>query len=169
MAFLGHRKPQLDDEDNENDNSPTPLRYASLDRVYSASCVTGAMSTKKVKAHKLSIDEPDRDHPKQLSPAASAAPPTKPAIVRVYSRNKRRRLSESFFDTILAECGEYKDSNKRRRLGNSELVKLGVDSSAVSCSVERPRREARNHTIMNPLTRRRRNSSISSSAKKWLR
>lgn len=206
MAFPQqlHPKQHDDDEDQEDDtnidihNTGTPIRYASLDRVYSA-CVSATASgssnvmSKKVKARKLLVNHFDD-------------PDLKPPIVNVYSRRSKRPLRHSsFFESLLAreaqsvlgkegisELEEKIDDDlrvlkKRRRFGNSELVKLGVDSSVLS-SFDGPRlRDCRNNKANNinlnsgcssgNLKRKKSDSklncksilSVSSTTKRWVR
>ncbi|TXG72916.1 hypothetical protein EZV62_001495 [Acer yangbiense] len=176
MAFS---KPRQDGDTNINidiHNSGTPVRYASLDRVYSA-CVTGGSSnvmSKKVKARKLlanHLDDPD--HKPSLS--------NKPPIIHVYSRSFKRPRHSSFFDSLLAAYEQVDDdsrvSKKRTRVGSSELVKLGVDSTVLR-SFDGPRlRGCRNTKINNtaisktkkPPVRKRISHPVSSTTKRWLR
>ncbi|KDP42889.1 hypothetical protein JCGZ_23831 [Jatropha curcas] len=177
MAFLHKRKHQhkiqrpplgrdFDDEEDTNVDNHTdaPLRYVPLDRVYSAAslCVSASGScnvmSKKVKARKLLVDD---------DPCLS-----RPPIIHVYSRRtKRPRHSSptpSFFESLIARAAElvpkvavkteicqFEDSinddlkrkEKRRRIGCSELMKLGVDSSVLGV-LDRPRlRDCRNHNV----------------------
>ncbi|KAI9194260.1 hypothetical protein LWI28_004545 [Acer negundo] len=176
MAFS---KPRQDGDTNINidiHNSGTPVRYASLDRVYSA-CVTGGSSnvmSKKVKARKLlanHLDDPDQ------KPSLSNKPP----IIHVYSRSFKRPRHSSFFDSLLAVYEHVDDdsrvSKKRTRVGSSELVKLGVDSTVLR-SFDGPRlRGCRNTKINNtaisktkkPPDRKRISLPVSSTTKRWLR
>ncbi|KAK2641715.1 hypothetical protein Ddye_023478 [Dipteronia dyeriana] len=176
MAFS---KPRPDGDTNINidiHNSGTPVRYASLDRVYSA-CVTGGSSnvmSKKVKARKLldnHLDDPNR------KPSLSNKPP----IIHVYSRSNKRPRHSSFFDSLLVAYEQVDDdsrvSKKRTRVGSSELVKLGVDSTVLR-SFDGPRlRGCRNTKINNtaisktkkPPDRKRISPPVSSTTKRWLR
>lgn len=188
MAF--HRKQQDDDTNIDIHNTGTPIRYASLDRVYSA-CVSSSASgssnvmSKKVKARKLVVnplDDPDF---------------SKPPIVHVYTRRSNKHPHSSFFKSVLwrqpvkQEICELEDKIdvdlrvlKKRRLGSSELEKLGVDSSVLS-SFSGPRlRDCRNSNKTNHfnlysssnsgnLKRKQRHSktilSTSPSTKRWVR
>lgn len=192
MAF--HLKQQDDDTNIDIHNTGTPLRYASLDRVYSA-CVSSSASgssnvmSKKVKARKLVVNHLD-DPDFKLSVA-------KPPIVHVYSRRSSKHPHSSYFKSLLSrqtvkhEICELEDKIdvdlrvlKKRRLGSSELEKLGVDSSVLS-SFNGPRlRDCRNSNKANnfnlysasncgSLKRKQRDSktilSISSTTKRWVR
>ncbi|GAY48864.1 hypothetical protein CUMW_114940 [Citrus unshiu] len=162
-----------DDDDVLHKNAGTPIRYASLDRVYSA-CVTATSSTanggssnvmsKKIKASRKLC---------------------RPPIVNVYTRRakrpRRRQQHSSFLESLLGareaeaervdrsfavkdEICEFENTivandnhhddhhdlrvlKKRKRFGSSELVKLGIDSiSSVFSSFDRPRlRDCRNN------------------------
>ncbi|XP_031271305.1 histone-lysine N-methyltransferase ATX2-like isoform X2 [Pistacia vera] len=192
MAF--HLKQQDDDTNIDIHNTGTPLRYASLDRVYSA-CVSSSASgssnvmSKKVKARKLVVNHLD-DSDFKLSVA-------KPPIVHVYSRRSSKHPHSSYFKSLLSrqtvkhEICELEDKIdvdlrvlKKRRLGSSELEKLGVDSSVLR-SFNGPRlRDCRNSNKANnfnlysasnsgSLKRKQRDSktilSISSTTKRWVR
>ncbi|KAF2322268.1 hypothetical protein GH714_009889 [Hevea brasiliensis] len=142
---LGREYGEEGEDINVDTHTDAPLRYVSLDRVYSAAslCVSASGSSnvmsKKVKARKLIV------HDKIL--------------VLVGPDPSRRK--------------------KKRRIGRSELVKLGV--SSVLGGVERPRlRDCRNHNVnSNSGTLRRKNRGslqISDkvyrcqlSAKRWVR
>lgn len=186
------------DEDIDVDNSAAaPLRYASLERVYSAAsvCVSANRSSnvmsKKVKARKLVVhDDVDVDNHQ---------------IVHVYSRRpKRLRHSPptpSFFESLIARSAELvpnvvvkteicdledsMDDNssrmpKKRRIGSSELLKLGVDSSVLG-ALDRPRlRDCRNNNVnstnvISPKKKRRfvKNADkfllLPPSTKRWIR
>ncbi|OMP03819.1 hypothetical protein COLO4_10182 [Corchorus olitorius] len=82
----------------DEDDADTPIRYVSLDRVYSAAslCVSATNSSnvmsKKVKARKLILDNNHHDH---LEPHNSP-------LMHVYSRrSKRSRQCVSFYDSLL--------------------------------------------------------------------
>ncbi|CAL1404614.1 unnamed protein product, partial [Linum trigynum] len=155
-----------DDGDINLDNqTDAPVRYVSLDQVYTAAslCVSSGGSNvlpKKVKARKLSSDEEDRHS-------------NRPPIINVYSRKcKKSRVVEkkqSSVESLLArtdvgpvlevkvkeeieEFGEFVEDDlgrnaKKRRIGSSELVRLGVDSSVLQ-GLDRPRlRDCRNHQV----------------------
>ncbi|KAL5781988.1 hypothetical protein ACOSP7_007017 [Xanthoceras sorbifolium] len=175
MAFPYHKSKQEDNNNNNIDihNTGTPIRYASLDRVYTA-CVTGGSSnvmSKKVKARKLSInhfDDPD------LKPSLSRKPP----ILHVYSRSSKRPRHSSFFDSLLSHYqldDDFRVLKKRRRFGSTELLKLGVDSTVLR-SFDGPRlRDCRNNKINNTAISKtkkpdcKKTSSVSSNTKRWLR
>lgn len=162
-------KQAYEEEDINIDNhADTPIRYVSLDRVYSAAslCVSASGSSnvimsKKVKARKLLVHD---------DPCV-----TRPPLLHVYSRrHKRPRHSpqtSSFYESLVARAGESvprvavkseiceledaikDDSTKKKkrkmRIGSSELVKLGVDSSVLR-GVDGPRlRDCRNHNVNN--------------------
>ncbi|KAJ4841207.1 hypothetical protein Tsubulata_043984 [Turnera subulata] len=146
--------------DNHHTADDTPLRYVPLDRVYSAAslCSVGGSSnvmSKKVKARKLLL----RPHDGGADPRAHAPP-----LRYVYSRRPKRYLraapTPSYFDSLLSRAGEAggavelvgeevveEEKAKKRRIGSNELVKLGVDSSALR-GLDGPRlRDCRNHTV----------------------
>lgn len=151
--------PEEEEEDTQikpelHDQSDLPLRYASLERVYSVSsssssslcCVNNAnnaMISSKVKA----------EHAFELR---------RPEIVRVYSR-RRRRLPEE----------DTKKKMKKRRIGNSELMKLGVDSTTLSVSTTPILRGCRvNANKQNGSSKRKGKKKLiqaSPTAKKWIR
>lgn len=213
MAFLRkqHHEPPEEDVDVDN-HADTPIRYVSLDRVYSSASLCGgatgssSVMSKKVKARKLIDSHLDAsDDPKP----PHTTPDNKPEIVRVYYRRKKRpRLS--FFDAALARCSsstveevdveteilELEDCNetaeaeegansdlkrkkgKRQRVGSSELVKLGVDSSALR-GLDGPRLRDYRNNHRNVLTPERNSGhslltgdkclSASSDSRKWVR
>ncbi|PPD85760.1 hypothetical protein GOBAR_DD17301 [Gossypium barbadense] len=83
-------------EKGDEEDADTPIRYVSLDRVYSSAsvCVSATNSSnvmsKKVKARKLIVDN---DHPLKTH---------NPPVVHVYSRRlKRPRQCVSFYDSLL--------------------------------------------------------------------
>lgn len=173
-------------EKGDEEDADTPIRYVSLDRVYSSAsvCVSATNSSnvmsKKVKARKLIVDN---DHPLK---------PHNPPVVHVYSRRlKRPRQCVSFYDSLLegesqktAIKSEIDESlRKKRRIGSNELANLGVDSS-VLCQSDRPRlRDCRNNFSVNnnvnsnSVKKRKHNSALNSqrgftssaTAKKWVR
>ncbi|KAM1270596.1 hypothetical protein ACFX13_032479 [Malus domestica] len=148
---------------HQNDDASTPLRYLSLNHVYSATspCVSASGSSnvmsKKVKARKLD-DFDDGNGSGNDGDQNLQKPSPKPSIVNVYSRRaKRPRHCSSFFDALLARNepaevkieeveiddvdGEFErvsETKKKRKLGFNELLKLGVDSSILS-NLEGPR------------------------------
>ncbi|KAF2588385.1 hypothetical protein F2Q70_00042063 [Brassica cretica] len=143
--------PEEEEEDTQI-KPELPLRYASLERVYSFSsssssslcCVNttnNATISTKVKAEQL---------PFELR---------RPEIVRVYSR-RRRRLPED----------DDKKKMKRRRIGNNELMKLGVDSTTLSLSATPILRGCRiNANKQNGSSKRKKLIQASPTAKKWIR
>ncbi|KAA3480226.1 histone-lysine N-methyltransferase ATX2-like [Gossypium australe] len=172
-------------EKGDEEDADTPIRYVSLDRVYSSAslCVSATNSSnvmsKKVKARKLIVDN---DHPLKTH---------NPPVVHVYSRRlKRPRQCVSFYDSLLegesqktAIKSEIDESlRKKRRIGSNELANLGVDSS-VLCQSDRPRlRDCRNNCSVNnnvnsnSVKKRKHNSTLNSqrgftasaTAKKWV-
>ncbi|TYJ14937.1 hypothetical protein E1A91_A10G152000v1 [Gossypium mustelinum] len=173
-------------EKGDEEDADTPIRYVSLDRVYSSAslCVSATNSSnvmsKKVKARKLIVDN---DHPLKTH---------NPPVVHVYSRRlKRPRQCVSFYDSLLegesqktAIKSEIDESlRKKRRIGSNELANLGIDSS-VLCQSDRPRlRDCRNNCSVNnnvnsnSIKKRKHNSTLNSqrgftasaTAKKWVR
>ncbi|KAH1047126.1 hypothetical protein J1N35_037910 [Gossypium stocksii] len=173
-------------EKGDEEDTDTPIRYVSLDRVYSSAslCVSATNSSnvmsKKVKARKLIVDN---DHPLKTH---------NPPVVHVYSRRlKRPRQCVSFYESLLE--GESQKTvikseideslRKKRRIGSNELANLGVDSS-VLCQSDRPRlRDCRNNFSVNNnvnsnfVKKRKHNSTLNSqrgftasaAAKKWVR
>ncbi|CAA7026483.1 unnamed protein product [Microthlaspi erraticum] len=104
-----------------HDKVAIPVRYASLDCVYSVSssssspcCVTtNVMSNAHQKLPIIdSFQGPDD---------SQLLPHRRPEIFHVYTRRRRRRREE-----------EEKKSQKKRRIGNGELMKLGGVDSSVS-------------------------------------
>lgn len=144
------------------DHADLPLRYASLERVYSVSsssssslcCVNNAnnvMMSTKVKAEQQLPVTTDADF--------EPRPSQRPEIVRVYSR-RRRRLPKA------------EEEKKKRRIGNSELMKLGVDSTTLSVSTTPILRGCRiNSNKQNGSSKRKEKKLLqaSPSAKKWVR
>ncbi|KAM2112172.1 hypothetical protein FF1_013510 [Malus domestica] len=145
------------DDASTDIHASTPLRYLSLNHVYSATspCVSASGSSnvmsKKVKARKLDdFDDGDAGDQNLQKPSP------KPSLVNVYSRRvKRPRHCSSFFDALLARNepaavkieavddvdGEFErisETKKKRNLGFNELLKLGIDSSILS-NLEGPR------------------------------
>ncbi|XP_050232395.1 histone-lysine N-methyltransferase ATX2-like [Mercurialis annua] len=178
MSIL--QKPKLQEEEDVDINNidhaatATPLRYVSLERVYSVSA-SNVMS-KKVKARKL---HPDLH--------------THPPILHVYSRKTQHSPhTPSFYDRLLAQTAvktEILDAievkvKKRRRIGTTELLNLGIrdnhDSSRVFTA---PRlRDSRNFTAnlntnngslnrkkKKPLHNSHQIMSSSPATKKWVR
>ncbi|CAG7867523.1 unnamed protein product [Brassica rapa] len=146
-----------EEEEDTQIKPELPLRYASLERVYSVSsssssslcCVnnttSNAMISSKVKAEQLPV-------------TTDAFELRRPEIVRVYSR-RRRRLPEE-------------EKKKRRRIGNSELMKLGVDSTTLSVSTTPILRGCRvNANKQNGSSKRKGKKLLQASptAKKWIR
>ncbi|GLT47147.1 hypothetical protein SLA2020_208610 [Shorea laevis] len=173
MAFL--EKHQDDDAIGIDTTDPNaPLRYLSLDRIYSAAslCVGSNVMSKKVKARKLIVGDPPPPPP----PLKSHKAP----LLRVYTRRPKRPPTDtpttSYYGSLHGRDGgsapqvaakleitEFEEVggretqgqsgllNKRRRVGSSELVKLGIDSnSTVLWELERPRlRDCRSNSNVN--------------------
>ncbi|CAH2038811.1 unnamed protein product [Thlaspi arvense] len=144
MISMGSVPKPLEEEDNQStvelhhDHAGIPVRYASLERVYSVSssasslcCVSTAGShnvmSKKVNAQKLTVADAFEGY--GCPDDFEFRPHRRPEIVHVYSRRRRRRR-----EPFLEEEEEEKQKQKRRRIGNGELMKLGVDSSTFSVS-----------------------------------
>lgn len=134
-----------------HDHTGLPLRYASLDRVYSVSSSSSsslccATNTNEIKAEQLTVTDAPT-HPR-------------PEIVRVYSRRRRRLPKEE-------------ERMKRRRIGNSELMNLGVDSTTtLSVSTTPVLRGCRINNANNQNGSSKRKKKLlqaSPSAKKWIR
>ncbi|KAK8636897.1 hypothetical protein V6N13_064332 [Hibiscus sabdariffa] len=135
----------------DEEDADTPIRYVSLDRVYSAAslCVSATNSSnvmsKKVKARKLIVDN---DH---------LLKPHNPPVFHVYSRRPKRSRQCHSYHTLLQDeggktvvKGEIDETlRKKRKTGSNELANLGVDSS-VLCQQDRPRlRDCRNNSSVN--------------------
>ncbi|XP_004298031.1 PREDICTED: histone-lysine N-methyltransferase ATX2-like [Fragaria vesca subsp. vesca] len=164
-----------------------PIRYLSLDHVYSATspCVSASGSSnvmsKKVKARKLNHFDSDdvsdhHHHHKPLPPPPPPPPEHKPEVVLVYSR-REKRPRHSFFDALVARAqpkavkveavdeDEYvrlKKKRKESKFGSSELVKLGVDSNVLLALSAPPRlRECRvSNQKPEKSSSKKRNSSV---------
>uniref|UniRef100_A0A1J3GP59 Histone-lysine N-methyltransferase ATX2 n=1 Tax=Noccaea caerulescens TaxID=107243 RepID=A0A1J3GP59_NOCCA len=95
------------------DNVAIPVRHASIERVSSSLC---CVSTHKLNGHQNLpiIDSFQGPDDSQLLPHR------RPEIFHVYTRRRRRRRREE---------EEEKKKQKKRRIGNGELMKLGVDLS----------------------------------------
>ncbi|KAJ8774382.1 hypothetical protein K2173_011631 [Erythroxylum novogranatense] len=141
----------------DGNRAGTPVKYVSLDRVYSAAsrCVSAVGSSnvmsKKVKARKLVVHE---------DPCS-----IKPPVLHVYSRRSKRRRdcnrSLSFFESLVArsvkiESIDFEESierevkkkkEKRTRIGCTELKKLEVDSTVLMDSDRRRLRDCRIHNV----------------------
>ncbi|KAK8510354.1 hypothetical protein V6N12_011725 [Hibiscus sabdariffa] len=172
-------------EKGDEEDADTPIRYISLDRVYSAAsiCVSATNSSnvmsKKVKARKLIVDD---DH---------LLKPHNPPVLHVYSRRPKRPRQCDSYDSSLQDEGEKtvvkveidEPLSKKRRIGSNELANLGVDSS-VLCQPDRPRlRDCRNNGSVNnnvnghSVKKRKHISNldsqrgfiVSATAKRWVR
>ncbi|XP_073053542.1 histone-lysine N-methyltransferase ATX2-like [Primulina eburnea] len=131
--------PPLEEHDeDEFQRGKTPLKYMTLCEVYSATspCVS-ASGLKKVKAASRKPPQPEMEDSDQLRMVV-----IKPAVTRVYSRQKKRK-EMSFLEMELSEGGlsgtpEVEEGGgksvvKRRKDGSSpELTKLGVDCEGLS-------------------------------------
>ncbi|KAL6194170.1 hypothetical protein ACLB2K_035254 [Fragaria x ananassa] len=163
-----------------------PIRYLSLDHVYSATSRVSAsgssnVMSKKVKARKLNHFDSDdvsdhHHHHKPLPPPPPPPPEHKPEVVLVYSR-REKRPRHSFFDALVARAqpkavkveavdeDEYvrlKKKRKESKFGSSELVKLGVDSNVLLALSAPPRlRECRvSNQKPEKSSSKKRNSSV---------
>lgn len=204
-------KPLDEEEDTQikielHDHVDIPVRYSSLERVYSVSssssslcCVSAAgshnvMSQKVDNAQELPINDAFEGH--GCSDDFELRSNRRPEIVHVYCRRKRRRRRESFLESAMArnegvgrkdgivkidendfseEEEEQKQKQKKRRIGNGELMKLGVDSSSLSVSTTPRLRGCRINAVCsgnkhNGSSRRKgKVVQASATAKKWVR
>ncbi|KAA8531168.1 hypothetical protein F0562_005918 [Nyssa sinensis] len=163
----------------------TPLRYVPLSDLYSATspCLSANGSSnvmsKKVKARKLPMVD-HFDCPDDVKPPLSCSlSHKKPPLIHFYfRRHKKPRHSiqkASFFDSLVSgevaeksenvgeeeEEEEVRRLTKNKKLGSTELFKLGFDSSMVR-QLEGPRlRESRNynHNVSNNRQQRKVNPS----------
>ncbi|KAL1808010.1 hypothetical protein DCAR_0727409 [Daucus carota subsp. sativus] len=118
-----------------SDHSKTPVKYVAVSDLYSSTTPCGgAAGSKKVKARKLPEFDDDR----------------RPPVTRIYSRRSDKH-EDNVFDNLSAGKSESVDDDlvggksvKRRRLGSSELSRLGVDSSLLRslCSERSSRRKS---------------------------
>ncbi|KAK7295625.1 hypothetical protein RJT34_18536 [Clitoria ternatea] len=140
----------------------TPIRYLPLDHLYSATSpcrVTASGSanvmSKKVKARKLThahFDPVDKKTTSSSSTSSSSSslPLPRPPLLHVYSRRRKRRSSPmvSFYDSLVGnkDSGSERRFLKKRKIGSTELEKLGVDlNAAIGNDLHGPRlRECRN-------------------------
>ncbi|KAG4937609.1 hypothetical protein JHK85_052528 [Glycine max] len=138
----------------------TPIRYLPLDHLYSATSpcrVTASGSSnvmsKKIKARKLTLTHNNHfnNHDqKKTAPSSSSSLtlPPKPPLLFVYSRRRRKRHSPSATASF-ADGAENDESERRllkkRKIGSTELERLGVDLNTAIGDVDGPRlRECRN-------------------------
>ncbi|KAK6230995.1 hypothetical protein QUC31_002513 [Theobroma cacao] len=171
----------------DKEDADIPICYVFLDRVYSVAsfCVNATNSSyvmsKKVKAHKLIIDNYHHHH----------LNPQNPLFLHVYARLPKQPLQcVSFYDSLLEDESETvvkseidECLSKKMRVGKIELVKLVVNSSVLS-ELDLPRlRDSRNNNSVNnnvnnnSVKKRRHNSTpslqlgftCSTTAKKWVR
>ncbi|EOY14343.1 Histone-lysine N-methyltransferase ATX2 [Theobroma cacao] len=170
----------------DKEDADIPICYVFLDRVYSVAsfCVNATNSSyvmsKKVKAHKLIIDNYHHHH----------LNPQNPLFLHVYARLPKQPLQcVSFYDSLLEDESETvvkseidECLSKKMRVGKIELVKLVVNSSVLS-ELDLPRlRDSRNNNSVNnnvnnnSVKKRRHNSTpslqlgftCSTTAKKWV-
>ncbi|CAL5191354.1 unnamed protein product [Lathyrus oleraceus] len=151
----------------------TPIRYLPLDHLYSSTSPCSGSSnvmSKKVKARKLNltanttttnnnsdddnnihfngeIDYPIDDKKTTSTSMVVYAKP-KPPLLYVYSRRRKRSsIPVSFRDSLLLRRDEMDSERtvlKRRKIGSTELERLGVDWNALG-KLHGPRlRECRN-------------------------
>lgn len=142
-----------------------PIRYLPLDHLYSSTSPCSGSSnvmSKKVKARKLNnnsssindnnnnnhngeeIDSPiDNKKTTSSSMVVYPKPKPKPPILFVYSRRRKRSLFKTTpFCNELQNC--ERTVLKRRKIGSTELERLGVDWNALG-KFDGPRlRECRN-------------------------
>lgn len=137
MAFA------LNTDEEEGEISKTPVKYVPLCDVYSATapCVSasGSSMSKKVTARKL----PNFDYQDDRKPSGDVM--GKPPVTHVYSRRRNRCSPQnpSFFNDLTVKSvvvkteveegeggGDWR-KRKRRKMGCSELINLGVDSSVL--------------------------------------
>uniref|UniRef100_A0A1J3CTG2 Histone-lysine N-methyltransferase ATX1 n=2 Tax=Noccaea caerulescens TaxID=107243 RepID=A0A1J3CTG2_NOCCA len=146
-----------------------PVRYGSIERVYSGSssslcCISdvGAHSlmSKKVQAQKLPMIEQFEVEGSGVSSIAGCCQPDdyklrtqRPEIIRVYCRRRKRQRRESFLKSVKTESLELDDANawfeekkqKKMRIGNCELGKMSVDSIGLRTSTVPSLRGCRNN------------------------
>ncbi|XP_039054780.1 histone-lysine N-methyltransferase ATX2-like [Hibiscus syriacus] len=135
----------------DEEEAETPIRYVSLDRVYSAAslCVSATNSSnvmsKKIKARKLIVGN------------GHLLKPHNPPVLHVYSRRHKRPCQCDSYDPLLQEEGEKtvakgeidETLRKKRRVRSNELANLGADPS-VLCQPDRSRlRDCRNNGSVN--------------------
>ncbi|CAA0373926.1 Histone-lysine N-methyltransferase ATX1 [Arabidopsis thaliana] len=175
-----------------------PIRYDSIESIYSipssALCCVNAVGShslmsKKVKAQKLPMIEQFEIEGSGVSASDDCCRSDdyklriqRPEIVRVYYRRRKRPLRECLLDQAVAvktesveldeiDCFEEK---KRRKIGNCELVKSGMESIGLRRCKEN---NAFSGNKQNGSSRRKGSSSknqdkatlASRSAKKWVR
>ncbi|KAG7573256.1 PWWP domain [Arabidopsis suecica] len=130
----------------------TPIRYDSIESMYSVSssvlcCVNAvgshSLMSKKVKAQKLPMIEQFEVESSDVSASADCCRADdyklrtqRPEIVRVYYRRRKKPRREFLLDQAVAvktesvELDEIAcfEEKKKRKIGNCELVKSGMDS-----------------------------------------
>lgn len=182
-----------------HDHVEAPIRYASIERVYSVSssplcCISAvgshSLMSKKIKAQKLPLIEQFEVEGSGVNDIADCCRPDDyksrnqlPEIVRVYCRRRKRPRRESVVNTESVKLDDAngwfeEEKQKKRRIGNCEFVKLSVDSSSLrSCTGPRLRNCKNNGEKQNELSRRK-GSSVknqdkvslaSASTKRWVR
>ncbi|BAT83120.1 hypothetical protein LR48_Vigan03g008900 [Vigna angularis] len=142
----------------------TPIRYLPLDHLYSATSpcrVTASGSSnvmsKKVKARKLTTlaahhHFTNHDHKKTMSSSSSSShpPSSKPPLLFVYSRRRKRHSPSTALCKTEGKVNadENEDETrllKKRKIGSTELERLGVDLNTAIGDADGPRlRECRN-------------------------
>ncbi|KMT11027.1 hypothetical protein BVRB_5g112470 [Beta vulgaris subsp. vulgaris] len=153
------RKLATAEEDIDNHYAGTPIKFLPLCHVYSATspCVSASGSSnvvsKKVRARKLTLidgclddhqhDDDEEEEKRGVGEELKSEPQSDSRkVIRVYSRRvKKKPVQEGEGIAVKAEPVEEEGfvgdvlvgfPNKRRRVGCSELLKLGVDSSVLS-------------------------------------
>lgn len=148
-----------------HDNVAIPVGHASIERVSSSSSSLCCVSTHNAMSNKLNAHQnlpiidsfQGPDHSQLL-------PHRRPEIFHVYTRRRRRRREE--------EDEKKKKQKQKRRIGNGELMKLGVD---LSVSTTPRLRECRINALCSgskqngSSQRKEKLRPASSTAKKWVR
>ncbi|PIA29871.1 hypothetical protein AQUCO_05800150v1 [Aquilegia coerulea] len=183
MALSPLQKKMLEEVVEKTDTG-TPIRYFSLDRVYSTSIPCSGSSnvmSKKVKARKLIDDDVVEDSSTEKKQISSP-------VLRVYTRrNKKPRCvvncKPEFFDSdsqLESNCDDLKvnrahelengvesgeistiSPTKMRSSGNTELGRLGIDSSFSNVLTSSRKRERRvlSTNVLITKTRKRKSSN----------
>ncbi|CAA7015002.1 unnamed protein product [Microthlaspi erraticum] len=182
-----------------DDQVEAPVRYGSIERVYSVSplslcCISAvgahSLMSKKVQAQKLPmIEKFDVEENGVSSPADCCQlddyklRTQRPEIIRVYCRRRKRPRREPFLKSVKTESLELDDANawfeekkqKKMRIGNCELDKLSVDSIGIRTSTLPSLRGCRNKQIgsspkkRSSAKKKEEVSLASASAKRWVR
>lgn len=170
-----------EEHEEEEAEKGTPLRYVPLCDLYSATSPCGGSTnvmSKKVKARKLvnlmdnsvediNVGDDDGEKPSNFE---------KPPLIHIYTRRRKKTLitagpnshaasSVDVKSEIIEEEQEEEEdklmqnnNKKKRKLGHSELIKLGVDSSVL---LDRPRlRELRHQFTELQNQRKKKNSNV---------